>query len=104
MEAVMAGPLPPPEHGAGLRARGEPLARVFGRIGLTPNALTVIGLLIACIGAVTAGTSWWAVTGLLVVFGGAFDMFDGALARATGKASVFGAFLDSTLDRAGEAV
>jgi phosphatidylinositol phosphate synthase len=104
MEAAMAGSLLTPEQRAGFRARVEPLARVFGRVGLTPNALTVIGLLIACVAAITAGATWWAVTGLLVVFGGAFDMFDGALARATGKASVFGAFLDSTLDRAGEAV
>ena len=44
----------------------------------------------------------WA--GLLVAFGAGFDLFDGALARATGKTSKFGAFLDSTFDRAGEAV
>ena len=43
--------------------------------------------------------------GLLVAFGAVFDLFDGALARATGTdVSKFGAFLDSTLDRAGEAV
>ena len=100
----MAGSLLTPEQRAGFRARVEPLARVFGRVGLTPNALTVIGLLIACVAAAIAGARWWTVAGLLVVFGGAFDMFDGALARATGKASIFGAFLDSTLDRAGEAV
>ena len=39
-----------------------------------------------------------------MAFGAVFDMFDGALARATGKTSRLGAFLDSTFDRAGEAV
>ena len=45
----MAGSLLTPEQRAGFRARVEPLARVFGRVGLTPNGLTVIGLLIACV-------------------------------------------------------
>ena len=44
----------------------------------------------------------WAVAGVLVLVFGIFDMFDGALARATGRSSRFGAFLDSTLDRTGE--
>ena len=41
---------------------------------------------------------------LLVIFGGVFDLFDGALARATNRVSRVGAFLDSVFDRAGEAV
>jgi phosphatidylglycerophosphate synthase len=46
----------------------------------------------------------WLAGAILVVGGGVFDLFDGALARATGKASRLGAFMDSTFDRAGEAV
>ena len=46
----------------------------------------------------------WIPAGLLVIFGGVFDLFDGALARATGRVSRLGAFLDSVFDRAGEAV
>jgi CDP-diacylglycerol--glycerol-3-phosphate 3-phosphatidyltransferase len=42
--------------------------------------------------------------GVLVFAFGVFDLFDGALARATGRASRFGAFLDSTLDRTGESL
>jgi CDP-diacylglycerol--glycerol-3-phosphate 3-phosphatidyltransferase len=80
------------------------VARVFGRVGLTPNALTVIGLVIAVIAALAAAAQSWVAAGLLVGIGAAFDMFDGALARATGTTSRYGAFLDSTLDRAGEAV
>jgi phosphatidylglycerophosphate synthase len=88
------------------RVRGlmEPVALGFGRIGLTPNALTVIGFLIACVAAVAAASQAWLVAGLLVVFGGVFDLFDGALARATGKVSRLGAFMDSTFDRWGEAI
>lgn len=89
---------------ARFRARVEPFARPFGRVGLTPNALTFIGFIIAVIAAVAAAAQLWVGAGVLVAFGAAFDMFDGALARATGQTSKYGAFLDSTLDRAGEAV
>jgi CDP-diacylglycerol--glycerol-3-phosphate 3-phosphatidyltransferase len=93
-----------PELRSTFRSAIVPLARLFGRAGLTPNALTVIGLAIAVIAAAAAAGQALLLAGLLVVFGGAFDAFDGALARATGTTSKFGAFLDSTLDRAGEAV
>jgi len=82
----------------------EPVARVFARTGLSPNALTLIGFAIAIVGAGLAAAQIWLVAGLVVAFGAVFDLFDGALARATGKTSKFGAFLDSTMDRAGEAV
>jgi phosphatidylglycerophosphate synthase len=81
-----------------------PIAVGLGRLGLSPNALTVIGFGIACIAAVAAGLQAWIVAGLLVVFGGVFDLFDGALARATGKVSKLGAFMDSVFDRWGEGV
>ena len=75
----------------------------MGKVGLTPNALTLIGFGIAIIAAVAALQSW-ILAGLLVVFGGVFDLFDGALARATGKAVQLGAFMDSVFDRWGEGV
>ena len=81
-----------------------PVAVFFGRLGLTPNALTLIGFGIAVIGAYFAATQSWLIAGLVVAFGAIFDLFDGALARATGKTSKLGAFLDSVFDRAGEAV
>ncbi len=82
----------------------RPVARLFSRLGLTPNVVTFIGLAIAGAGAyVIAMGNWWA-GGLIVLFAGIFDLFDGALARATGKASDFGALLDSTIDRVSEAV
>jgi CDP-diacylglycerol--glycerol-3-phosphate 3-phosphatidyltransferase len=81
-----------------------PIAVGLGRLGLTPNALTLIGFGIAIIAAGLAVVHLWLPAGLLVLFGGVFDLFDGALARATGKASTLGAFMDSTFDRWGEAI
>ena len=86
------------------RVRGiaQPIALAMGRLGLTPNALTVLGFIGTCVAAGAAAAQLWLVAGILVLAFGIFDMFDGALARATGTASKFGAFLDSTLDRTGE--
>src|SRR5687768_17629197 len=81
-----------------------PVARLFGRLGFSPNALTLIGFGIAIVGAYFAAMQDWLTAGLVVAFGAVFDLFDGALARATNKTSNFGAFLDSTMDRAGEGV
>jgi len=100
---------PSPSRGAAFRASFRarieaPVARIFIRTRLTPNMLTLIGFGIAVVGAYLAATQSWIAAGLVVGFGTAFDLFDGALARATGKSSKFGAFMDSTFDRAGEAV
>ena len=80
----------------------EPIALAMGRIGLTPNGLTLIGFAITTMGAILVGTQAWVIGGLVVFVGGVFDMFDGTLARATGKVSKFGAFMDSTFDKLGE--
>lgn len=85
-----------------LRGLAVPVARALGRLGLSPNALTVIGFIGTSVAAAAAAAQWWLAAGILVLAFGIFDLFDGALARATGKTSVFGAFLDSTLDRTGE--
>jgi CDP-diacylglycerol--glycerol-3-phosphate 3-phosphatidyltransferase len=93
-----------PELRARVRGLAIPVALAFGRMGLTPNALTVLGFGISLVAAVAASLQAWMLAGLLVIFGGVFDLFDGALARATNKVSRLGAFLDSVFDRAGEAV
>jgi archaetidylinositol phosphate synthase len=93
-----------PELRARVRGAAIPVALAFGRMGLTPNALTVIGFGIAVVAGFAAAQQAWIAAGLLVIFGGVFDLFDGALARATNKVSRLGAFLDSVFDRAGEAV
>jgi len=82
----------------------RPVARLFSRLGLTPNSVTLIGLAIAGAGAYAIAIGNWWAGGLIVLFAGIFDLFDGALARSTGKVSDFGALLDSTIDRVSEAV
>jgi len=83
---------------------GEPIALFFGRLGLTPDGLTLIGFGITTVGAVFLGLQAWLVGGIIVFVGGVFDMFDGTLARATGRVSKLGAFMDSVFDRWGEAL
>ncbi len=100
----MSGSIVSPGMRARVRGLAEPVARGFGRLGLTPNHLTFIGFGIACIAAVAAAQQAWLAAGLLVLFGGVFDLFDGALARATNKVSKLGAFYDSVFDRWGEGV
>ena len=76
----------------------------MGRLGLTPDALTLIGFAITVVGGVLARSSSGCAGGLVVLLGGVFDMFDGTLARATGQVSNLGAFMDSVFDRAGEVI
>lgn len=100
----MTGSLVSPAMRAWVRGLATPIATGLGRLGLTPNGLTVIGFLGTAAAAYAAANQAWAVAGVLVLVFGIFDLFDGTLARATGKVTTFGAFLDSTLDRAGEAI
>ncbi len=85
-----------------VKQRFEPIALAMGRAGLSPDALTLIGFGITVLGAVALAAQAWLVGGLIVFVGGAFDMFDGTLARATGRVTRLGAFMDSVFDRAGE--
>jgi CDP-diacylglycerol--glycerol-3-phosphate 3-phosphatidyltransferase len=80
----------------------------LGRTRLTPDALTVAGVTLCAAGAVTvyfADRAWWLflVGAFVFVVGSVLDILDGALARSSGRGTPFGAFLDSTLDRVGEA-
>ena len=80
-----------------------PTARVLSKTGVTPNTLTVMGFLVSVAAGVLIATEYFLIGGLVVLFAGAFDLLDGPMARATGKTSKFGGFLDSTLDRLSEA-
>ncbi len=76
-----------------------PVARSLGRLGLTPNMLSLIGMAAYVVAAlVLASGHPYACAALLVVFG-PLDVLDGTLARDTGQDSDYGAFLDATLDR-----
>jgi CDP-diacylglycerol---glycerol-3-phosphate 3-phosphatidyltransferase len=75
------------------------IARVCSNLGLTPNAVTVLGfILTAMVAGVLAMGQTQLAGGLLIVTLG-IDAIDGTLARISGTTSRFGAFLDSTLDR-----
>ena len=87
-----------------MRAFVNPLVKGLVRAGVTPNAITMFGFALAIITAVLAGFQLWVPAALVGIVGGFSDMFDGSVARMTGKATPFGAFLDSTLDRLSEAL
>ncbi|NWJ94335.1 MAG: CDP-alcohol phosphatidyltransferase family protein [Chloroflexi bacterium] len=80
------------------------VGRLVAKTGLTPNMVTIIGFLLNFPVAYVLGQGSFLLGGFLILFAGAFDMLDGAVARATGKMTKFGAFLDSTLDRYSEIV
>jgi CDP-diacylglycerol--glycerol-3-phosphate 3-phosphatidyltransferase len=78
-------------------------ATALGRLGLTPNVLTVIGsVLTASVGLLVA-QGWFAWAGVALWAFSLTDTLDGALARATNRVTPFGAFLDSVCDRYAEA-
>ncbi len=80
------------------------IMRPLAGLGVTPNTLTVLGLLLSILTAFVIAQGWLLAGGLLVLFAGIFDLFDGALARARNATSTFGAFFDSTLDRYSESI
>src|SRR2546423_14633010 len=80
----------------------------LGRTGVTPNALTVAGVSLCLVAAALVPFEnrdtllfYWLGAGVFVL-GSILDILDGALARAGGKSTVFGAFLDSATDPVGE--
>src|SRR5574338_833393 len=86
------------------RAVLAPVVRLAVRLHLTANAVTVIGFGIVVVASVLVGTGNLLAGAALLTAGSLLDAVDGALARATGGTTAFGGFLDSTLDRAAEAV
>jgi len=78
-------------------------AKLLAKTGLSPNALTVLGLMLALGVAWMLAAGHFFVGGFLVLLSGAFDLLDGAVARASGRSTRFGALLDSTFDRFSEA-
>jgi CDP-diacylglycerol--glycerol-3-phosphate 3-phosphatidyltransferase len=82
----------------------EPIARLIGRTGVSPNVVTLTGA------SLNLGVAWilakghMRIGGFLIPLVALFDALDGSLARLTGRRSRFGAFLDSTMDRLSEAI
>jgi CDP-diacylglycerol--glycerol-3-phosphate 3-phosphatidyltransferase len=86
------------------RAVLAPVVRLAIWLRLTPNEVTVGGFVIVLAAAALVAVGQLLAGAALLVTGSLLDAVDGALARATGGTSAFGSFLDSTLDRAAEAI
>jgi CDP-diacylglycerol--glycerol-3-phosphate 3-phosphatidyltransferase len=71
---------------------------------LTPNAISITGLVGNLIAAVLILEEYFVLGGVAFILGSLCDMFDGRYSRMSGKGTPFGAFLDSTLDRVEEGV
>ena len=81
-----------------------PLGNLLLRLGVSPNAVTLVGTLGVCAGALVCFPQGWLLAGVIVITAFVFSgMIDGYMARTSGRMSPFGAFLDSTLDRIGDA-
>jgi CDP-diacylglycerol--glycerol-3-phosphate 3-phosphatidyltransferase len=78
-------------------------ALALGRIGFTPNALTIVGSALTASVGLLAAQGWFIAAGVCLWLFAITDTLDGALARATNRVSTFGAFLDSVCDRYAEA-
>ncbi|WP_246258195.1 phosphatidylinositol phosphate synthase [Amycolatopsis anabasis] len=78
----------------------DPIGRALLRVGVTPNVMTVIGTAGAIISALLTFPNGHLLTGTFTVWGFAMlDLLDGAIARARGHGTPFGAVLDATCDR-----
>ncbi|HXG95132.1 MAG TPA: CDP-alcohol phosphatidyltransferase family protein [Blastocatellia bacterium] len=85
--------------GAGARKIISAMVRGLARSRINPNALTFTGLLINIGCAVLYGYGMFFRAGLLMILANLFDMLDGQVARLRGRATQFGAFFDSVIDR-----
>jgi CDP-diacylglycerol---glycerol-3-phosphate 3-phosphatidyltransferase len=77
----------------------EPVARAMVGLRLRPNQLSCFGLVSSMVAAASFAGNQLRVGALFMALAGVLDILDGSLARVSGQASPFGAFLDSVLDR-----
>lgn len=82
----------------------RPVGRVIARSGLSPNAITIVGLLIQVGVAYLIVDGALLAAGLVAIAAGVADLLDGAVAKARGMESPFGALFDSTTDRLSDAL
>ena len=80
----------------------EPIVKVLQALKVTPTMVTIFGLMLTLGVGYLAAVDELVIAGILMLVSGPIDMLDGALARRTGKDSMFGALLDSICDRLGE--
>jgi CDP-diacylglycerol---glycerol-3-phosphate 3-phosphatidyltransferase len=98
------GPTPP---GRGPTGAAELSAAMRNRLiesRLTPNAISMVGLVGNLAAAVLVWQGLYFLGGVAFIIGSVMDTLDGRYARVSGKGTLFGAFLDSTLDRIEEGI
>jgi len=81
----------------------DPIVFLLAKAHITPNALTLVGVLGSAGAATLLARGQFLAGGIVVLAAGALDILDGALARATGQVTRFGAVFDSVMDRVSEA-
>ena len=86
-----------------IRFLAEPCARILLRLHVAPNAVTLLGFLLSGGVAYLFATGSFRAGGALLLVSSLFDLLDGTMARLGGRASAFGALLDSVTDRLSEA-
>jgi CDP-diacylglycerol--glycerol-3-phosphate 3-phosphatidyltransferase len=77
----------------------QPVAAALLRLGLTPNAVTLLGLAGNLVAAVLLAQGYITLGGILIVLMAPLDALDGSMARLLGQPSKLGAFIDSVTDR-----
>lgn len=82
----------------------DPLGGFFNRLGITPNMMTLLGLIGNSVGAYFLSQGNMLTGGILVLFMTPIDALDGTMARLRGESSNFGAFVDSVTDRYSELI
>ncbi len=87
----------------GVLALADAVARGLARCGVSPNQVTLVSCLATIVSSWVFLLGYPVAAGLLFWGAGSFDMVDGMLARITGRVTELGGFLDSLLDRVGEA-
>ncbi|MGH8915574.1 MAG: CDP-alcohol phosphatidyltransferase family protein [Acidimicrobiia bacterium] len=80
----------------------EPIGKALAGLGVTPAAMTSIGLAIVIVGSVVIASDALRTGAIIVLVGSMLDGLDGSVARASGRVTPRGAFLDSVFDRMGE--
>jgi phosphatidylglycerophosphate synthase len=80
----------------------EPIGKALVAVGMTPTAMTAIGLSTVITGSIVIGFGALRTGAVIVMVGAILDGLDGSVARAANKESARGAFLDSAFDRIGE--
>lgn len=80
----------------------DPVARFLLKLGLTPNSITLFGMILSVVAGVFAGFGNFTIAGVILLVGAPLDAVDGAMARQRGKPSRFGGFFDSVIDRYSE--